>query len=90
MRREKEDTVSRLYPHISVAQFDVECSEGDAAVGLHLALEAGDLAGGELVHARVVRVVHVVVDRVDAAAGAGVAAGWAARRGRRLRRRVGD
>ena len=34
----------------------------DSTVGGYLGLEAGDLSLGEIVHARVVRVVHVVVD----------------------------
>jgi hypothetical protein len=62
----------------------------DATVGPHLGLQTGDLAGGELVHAAVVRVVHVVVDGVDAAARARVAAGRAFVRGRGLGRGVRD
>ena len=34
----------------------------DSTVGVDLGLETGDLTGGEVVHTRVVRVVHVVVD----------------------------
>jgi len=36
--------------------------QDDSAVGRDLGLEAGDLSRGEAVHARVIGVVHVVVD----------------------------
>lgn len=62
--------------------------ERDTAVGAHLALQTGDLASGELVHAAVVAVVHVVVDGVDTGAGAGVTAGGASRGKGRLGRGV--
>jgi len=44
----------------------------DSTVGGDLGLEAGDLSLGEVVHARVIGVVHVVVDGIDTAAGAGI------------------
>jgi len=50
----------------------------------------GDLASSETVQARVVAVVHPVVDGVDAAAGAGVLADGAARGRDALGRGVGD
>ena len=45
----------------------IECKilEINTAVGTDLALDASDLAGGELGEARVVGVVHIVVDGVD-------------------------
>ena len=42
-------------------QANSDLLDGDATVGAHLALETGDLAGGELVHTTIIAVVHVVV-----------------------------
>ena len=48
------------------------------------------LSGGELREARVVRVVHVVVDRVESGGRAGIPAGLATERGGLLGGRIGD
>src|SRR3954447_9239641 len=63
---------------------------GSAAVGGPLRLHTAVLPGAEGVHAGVVGVVHEVVNRVDAAGGAGVPAGRALIGRRGLGRGVGD
>ena len=60
------------------------------AVGRPHRLHAGGLSGAEVVEAGVVRVIHEVVDRVDAGGGAGVAVDGAAERGGLLGRGVVD
>ena len=85
---------SHIYRRISTLFYTPTASgralEADAAVRAELRLEAGDLAGSELGHARVVRVVHEVVDGVNPAARARVLARRAAVRLLALRRGVRD
>lgn len=62
----------------------------DSTVGGYLGLEAGDLSLGEIVHARVIGVVHVVADGIKTRAGAGIACCGAAGSRGSLGRGIGN
>jgi len=65
-------------------------SKADTTVCGHLGLQASDLAGGELVHASIISVVHEVVDGVNTTARAGIAVAGASESSRRLRGGIRD